>query len=101
MWVIALLGFCSKILFVHRIDGVAVWTYVALGWMPILPANSLIEVVPAAALWWMLVGGLFYTAGTVFLVSDIKRFHFHGIWHTCVIAGSACHFFAILYFVAR
>jgi channel protein (hemolysin III family) len=36
----------------------------------------------------------------VFLVADNKRFRFHAIWHLFVIAGSAAHFFTILYFVA-
>ncbi len=100
MWACALCGCFSKIFFSHRIKAVAVWSYVLLGWMPIIAANSFIGLVPAAALWWMLIGGLCYTIGTVFLICDHKRFHFHAIWHTFVIAGSTCHFFSILFFVA-
>jgi hemolysin III len=36
----------------------------------------------------------------VFLVLDHRRFHFHGIWHLFVIAGSGCHFYAVFLFVA-
>ncbi len=58
MWTVALCGVVSKTLFSHRVDAVAIWIYVLLGWMPIATVPSLMEVVPAAALWWMLVGGL-------------------------------------------
>ena len=49
---------------------------------------------------WTLIGGLCYTVGTVFLVFDNQVRHFHALWHVFVIAGSACHFFVILFFVA-
>jgi hemolysin III len=100
MWALALSGCFCKIFFPHRINGVAVWTYVFLGWMPIIAAKPLFELVPAAALWWVLIGGLCYTFGTAFLVCDNRRFRFHAIWHMFVIAGSTCHFFTILFFVA-
>ena len=70
MWTVALCGFVSKTLFSHRVDAVTIWIYVLLGWMPIATVPSLMEVVPAAALWWMLVGGLCYTFGTLFLAYD-------------------------------
>ncbi len=70
MWTVALCGLVSKILFSHRLDGVVIWIYVLLGWMPVVTAPSLIGVVPAAVLWWMLVGGLCYTCGTLFLAYE-------------------------------
>jgi len=48
----------------------------------------------------MLLGGLCYTVGTVFLMFDNLARHFHAIWHLLVIAGSACHFFVIFLCVA-
>lgn len=100
LWGIALVGFCSKLLFAHRIDGVAIWIYVGLGWLHTIAAFPLASLVPAQALWWMLYGGICYTVGTIFLVNDHRAPYFHGIWHLCVIAGSAWHFFAIVRYVA-
>jgi hemolysin III len=100
MWTAALVGFLSKLLFLHRIDAVTIWSYVSLGWLPIIPAWVYMGLVPWGALTWILVGGLCYTAGTVFLVLDHRRFHFHAIWHLFVIAGSVCHFCAVFLFVA-
>jgi hemolysin III len=100
MWTVALCGFLSKILFSHRVEAVAIWSYVLLGWMPIATVPSLIEVVPAAALWWMLIGGLCYTCGTLFLIHDKRHPLLHPVWHLFVVAGSTCHFMTILFFVA-
>ena len=99
MWTVALGGFVSKILFSHRVEAVAIWSYLLLGWMPIATIPSLVDAVPAAALWWMLVGGLCYTCGTLFLVHDNRHPLFHAVWHLFVIAGSTCHFMTILFFV--
>ena len=37
--------------------------------------------------------------GLVFWVNDRRVRQFHAVWHVFVIAGSACHFVAILLFV--
>jgi hemolysin III len=100
MWTIAMFGFLSKILLAHRVDAVSIWIYVVLGWMPVVAASSLVGLVREAGLWWMLIGGLCYTVGTVFLILDNHVRHFHALWHLFVIAGSVCHFFVILLFVA-
>ena len=99
MWSIAIIGFFSKVLLAHRVDGVAIWIYIALGWMPVFALFRLIGVVPAPGLLWMLIGGICYTVGTLFLMHDHRGRHFHAIWHLFVIAGSTCHFVAILRFV--
>jgi hemolysin III len=101
IWAVALFGFLSKVLFAYRVDSVSVWSYVVLGWMPVVAAPSIMHLVPMAAFWGMLIGGLCYSLGTVFLICDQKVRHFHALWHLCVIAGSTCHFLVILLFVAR
>jgi hemolysin III len=100
VWTVALCGFVFRILFWHCEDLVAIWSYVLLGWLPIVSIYWLLAVIPAVALWWIFAGGLCYSLGMVFLVNDQKRPYFHAIWHVCVLAGSTCHFFVILVFVA-
>jgi hemolysin III len=95
IWAIAAGGFLSKVFWTHRIDRVAIWVYVALGWLPILAWPEIRERVPLEAAHWMLAGGLAYTIGTVFLVADDHVPFFHAVWHVLVIAGTACHFWAI------
>ena len=48
---------------------------------------------------WLLAGGLFYTLGTVFYHRESLPYA-HAIWHLFCIAGSACHYLAVLAQVA-
>ena len=100
MWTIALVGFFSKILFAHRVNSVSVWIYLLLGWLPVVAIVPLMEVMPRSALRWLFVGGLCYTIGTAFLIFDRRVLHFHAVWHLFVVAGSTCHYIAVLFFVA-
>ena len=50
---------------------------------------------------WVAAGGLFYTVGIVFYVLDDRLRHSHGVWHLFVLAGSVCHYIAILRYVVR
>ena len=63
VWACALAGFISKVAFAHRVEAVSVWLYVALGWMLVVPAKHLLDLLPASCVWWMLAGGVFYTGG--------------------------------------
>lgn len=67
-----------------------------MGWLIVIAAKPMVESVPARALYWLLAGGLAYSAGTVFYLWEKLRFH-HAIWHVFVLTGSVCHFFAVLY----
>ncbi|MCO6457081.1 MAG: hemolysin III family protein [Pirellulaceae bacterium] len=96
---LACAGFLSKTVWAHRLEGVAVWLYIGLGWGEALAFRPMVELMPVEGLYWVVAGGLCYTLGTVFLVWDIRRYHFHAIWHLLVIAGSACHFVAIYRYV--
>jgi hemolysin III len=96
MWTIAIVGFCSKVFLAHRVEAVSTIAYVVMGWLPVLAARQLIAITPSRCLWMMLIGGLCYTVGTLFLTFDRRALYLHAVWHICVIAGSAVHYFAIL-----
>ena len=70
--------------------------YLAMGWACVLAFDSLQVLLPPASLWWLIVGGVFYTSGIVFYVLDSWYPWCHGIWHLFVLAGSVSHYFAIL-----
>jgi len=56
---------------------------------------------PAEGFFWLLTGGIAYTAGIVFYVLDKLKWltHAHGIWHFFVLAGSVSHFICVIGFV--
>jgi hemolysin III len=98
MWGMALAGILCK-LFFTRLHNVSTAAYVLLGWLPIVAIKPILQLMPGTALAWILAGGLFYTLGTLFLMRDDRVPFFHATWHLFVIAGSACHYFAVLGFV--
>ena len=73
--------------------------YVLMGWIALIAIKPLIESLSLTGFLWLLGGGLFYSFGIVFYILDLKKYHFHGIWHLFVLAGSATHYFTIMYYV--
>jgi hemolysin III len=98
MWGFAIVGIFFKVFF-RRIRNVATSAYVVMGWIPIVAIEPLSQRLPGMALFWVVAGGLLYTAGTLFLTLDRKVRYFHAVWHLFVIAASICHYIAVMYFV--
>jgi hemolysin III len=94
IWLLALAGVFFKVFF-SRLHNVATSFYILLGWFPALFAKPILERVPADVLAWGVAGGVMYTLGTLFLSRD-HRPYWHAIWHLFVIAGSACHYIAVV-----
>ncbi len=95
MWGIATAGFVSKMFLQHRIDCASVAIPALLGCLPLVCGPAILNRMPAVVLWWMLAGGICYILGTFFLINDRRHRYLHAVWHLWVIAGSACHFWAI------
>lgn len=74
--------------------------YLLMGWVIVIAADPLFAQVPTAGLLWLLAGGLSYTAGVAFFATDSRLQYGHFIWHLFVIAGTACHYFAVLWYAA-
>ncbi len=68
--------------------------------MIVIAIDPLLANVPTAGLLWLLAGGLFYTVGMVFFATDSRLSYGHFIWHLFVLAGTTCHFFAVLWYAA-
>lgn len=71
--------------------------YIGMGWISVLAIKPLITHVGTAGVWWLVAGGLCYTGGVVFYATDKKLRYGHAVWHLFVLAGSTCHFFAVLW----
>jgi hemolysin III len=70
--------------------------YLAMGWFCVLALDSLVVVLPPASLILLVAGGILYTGGVAFFALDSWYPWCHGVWHLFVLAGSACHYVAIL-----
>jgi len=74
--------------------------YLLMGWVVVIALEPLVTRVPTPGLLWLLAGGLSYTAGVIFFAIDSKLRYGHLIWHSFVLAGTACHYFAVLWYAA-
>jgi hemolysin III len=72
--------------------------YLVLGWLILVAARPLAAHVSAIGLRWLIAGGIMYTIGVVFYAS--RRIPYsHVVWHLLVMAGSVCHYLAVVYAV--
>lgn len=94
MWSIAGIGILYKIFFFGKYKVVSLAIYLAMGWMAILKVKTFYEYLPYQASVWILIGGLFYSFGTIYYTKKDIRYH-HAIWHVFVLCGSTSHFIAI------
>ena len=74
--------------------------YLLMGWVVVIAVDPLLARMPTAGLLWLIAGGLSYTAGVVFFATDSRLQYGHLVWHLFVMAGTACHYFAIIWYAA-
>jgi hemolysin III len=98
MWAVSIAGFLSKVVFNHRVNNSSAAIPLILGWMPLLGGTTMLGLVPVEVRWLVLAGGVCYTLGILFLITDHRHRNLHAVWHLWVIAGTACHFWAILHY---
>ncbi len=99
IWGLAVAGIIFKLFFTGRLRLLSTLMYVAMGWLALIVIGPLVRTIPTSALIWLFAGGLSYTVGTLFYHN--RRIPYsHAIWHLFVLAGSVCHFAAILTQVA-
>src|SRR3954466_1321620 len=99
VWGLAVVGTVLKALGGVRYTTISTWVYLAMGWLAVIAPTSVWSLLPNWGIFWILAGGLAYTLGAVFFMAERIRY-FHFVWHLFVVAGSACHFIAVLLYAA-
>lgn len=97
--VFSLLGILFKVFFGTRYPTVSVIFYVLMGCMALPAMKPISEAISLAGFMWIILGGVFYIFGILFFAIDQKVSYFHTIWHLFVLAGSACHFIMVFFYV--
>ncbi|MGH3145711.1 MAG: PAQR family membrane homeostasis protein TrhA [Rubrobacter sp.] len=105
VWGLALCGVLLKLFWMGAPRPFSVALYLAMGWVAVVAAPVILESLPTGGTAWLLAGGVVYSGGA--LVYGFKWpdpvpgiFGFHELWHLFVLAGSACHFWVMLRYVA-
>jgi hemolysin III len=98
IWGLALAGIVFQVFFVSRFRVLQTVIYLLMGWLVVIAVKPLLTRVALPGLLWLLAGGLSYTVGALFYLWKKLHYH-HAVWHLFVLAGSICHYFAILFYV--
>jgi len=100
IWALAVAGVAKDVFLHGRLRALSVVLYVLMGWLIVIAFQPLRAALPSAGIAWLLAGGVAYTVGIVFFAMSKRVTHSHGVWHLCVMAGSICHYVAVLRYVA-
>ena len=98
-WGLALIGIFLKSVRGIRYPRLSTAVYLAMGWLVVIAAKPVVSNVPTSGLFWLVAGGVAYTAGVGFYAANRMRYA-HFIWHLFVLAGTACHVVAVLRYAA-
>jgi hemolysin III len=99
IWILAAIGLTMKMFLRARYSWLSVILYLVMGWLVVIAAPQILRVMPLSGLAWLVAGGIAYTAGVGFYAAHRVRYA-HFAWHLFVIAGTVCHFFAVLWYSA-
>ena len=99
VWTLAIVGITLKISKRTRHSRISIVLYVIMGWLAIVAVKPILALVPLPGIILILAGGIAYTGGLAFFAAHRLRYS-HFIWHLFVIAGTTCHFFAVLWYAA-
>jgi len=98
VWGLAIVGAALKAF--HRLSHPIVSTslYLLMGWLVLIAVTPGYARVPTSGLLWLVAGGVAYTAGVAFFAAGSRLRYGHFVWHLFVLAGTACHYFAVLWY---
>lgn len=99
VWSLAIFGIAVKTIAGTRHTWLTMVLYLLMGWLAVVATKPILTLVPVPGILLILAGGIAYTGGLAFFAAHRIRYN-HFIWHLFVIAGTTCHFFAVLWYAA-
>ncbi|MEL7647865.1 MAG: hemolysin III family protein [Sedimentibacter sp.] len=104
VWTITFMGVFLKLFWIKAPNWVSSLLYIAMGWLAVLVLSPLAKSMPPEGMFWLVLGGIFYTiGGTIYGIKkpNFKNpyFGFHELFHLFVLAGTFCHFMMMYFYV--
>lgn len=103
VWVIAVIGMITNLLWINCPKWFSSVIYIAMGWVCVFAFMKIKHALTPAEFGCLLAGGIIYTIGGVIYALKLpifqklpKYFGNHEIFHCFVIAGSICHYSMML-----
>ena len=98
VWALAAFGIVLKCTRGFGPQWLSTAAYLAMGWLALVMIRPLYLRIGANGLVLLFAGGIFYSAGVIFFAKDTRLRFGHMVWHLFVLAGSACHVLAVLWY---
>lgn len=95
LWSFVLAGIFFEILLPDKFNLVSVLFYLFMGLIFVFVPHHFFSSMPQGIMWLVLSGVALYFFGVIFYVWQRWAYH-HAVWHSFVLAGSICHFIAVL-----
>lgn len=95
IWGLSVLGIVLKTLAMHHMRIAGPILYLAMGWLAVLAIKPLILLLTWHTFLLLVAGGLAYSVGVIFFAWEKVPYN-HAIWHVFVLAGSVCHYVAVV-----
>lgn len=99
VWGLAIAGVILKSIGGAGTSKLSIALYLGMGWLAIFAAKPLWNSLPGWGIFWLLAGGVMYSAGVLFFAYDHRIRYSHFVWHLFVLAGTVCHVVAVLGYV--
>jgi len=105
IWSFALVGIFLKLLVSTMPRRLNAAVFLMMGWAAVLAAGEIFARLPAGAIFWLLLGGVFFTVGAIVYIARTPDlypgvFGFHELWHIFVILGAFSHFVVMMRYIA-
>lgn len=98
VWVVTIIAIVFKFFTTGKFPILSAIIYAILGWTILFFINDLFHSVPIQGIYWLFVGGFFYTVGAIMFCLHKIDFN-HAIFHILVVLGALSHFISIYCFV--
>ena len=97
IWAMAIASCVLSLVWINSPRWLTSGVYLVMGWLAVVALIPLIRVMPAAGMFWLVLGGVLYTVGGILYAvkwpgRNNPRFGCHEIFHCFILAGSIFHF---------
>lgn len=101
-WSLVITGTVFKLFFINAPRVIGTVIYLLMGWIVVIPISTLVQTMPATALFFLAAGGMSYTIGAVIYMMKKPNplpyfFGFHEIFHILIICGAVLHLVMVIY----
>ncbi len=102
VWFLALGGIALEAAYPSISKHITLGIYLVMGWLIVLIAQPVLEVIPWQGVLALALGGFFFSVGGLIYIFEKPnpfpgKFGFHEIWHCFVLAGAGSHFYVMYY----